>query len=62
MVQRSFKVDGEKITIKRNVSTHMGNAVAQVYDINGDKFRFPILTDTDVAEETAFKMWMDKNL
>ena len=58
MRQRTFAVDGEKITIKTRAKTHLGNLQGFGVNINGQQFNiFNVLTREE-AEDKAFVKWV----
>lgn len=58
-MQRSFKVNNEKITIKSRPLTSMGNLRGFSIDINKEKSRHYVLTREE-AEDIAFSRWVKK--
>ena len=58
--QRTFEVDGEKITIITTVKTSMGNKVGFTVKINGEKFFKAALT-ADEAEDLAYVSWVRRH-
>ena len=56
--QRTFKANGEKITIKSVQRTHCGNLCGFSVWVNGRKY-FINHFKRDDAEDRAFKRWLD---
>lgn len=56
--QRTFAVDGEKVTIKSRPSHWHGNYNGWNITINGEKFHLPTLQTREEAEENAYVKWV----
>ncbi len=56
--QRTFTVDGEKITIKSRPSHYCGNYNGWIVTINGEKFKIPALMQREEAVEKAYVKWV----
>jgi len=56
--QRTFHVEGEKITIRSRPKTHLGNFVGYGVDINGEHFNIFNELYREKAEDKAFVRWV----
>ena len=62
MKQRTFTVDGQKITIKTRPKTHLGNFYGFGVNINGEQFNILNVLTREEAEDKAYAKWVKKNV
>jgi hypothetical protein len=55
--QRTFEVNGEKITIRSRSRYHCGNFAGWTVEINGIKYKLNYLTRQE-AEDAAYVKWV----
>jgi len=58
--QRTFRVDGKKITIISSLWTSAATQLGWNVTVNGTKYRLALL-DREQAEDRAFMKWVEAN-
>ncbi|MCP4950649.1 MAG: hypothetical protein GY922_02230 [Proteobacteria bacterium] len=56
--QRTFEVNGERVTIITKMKTVAGNFDGWYVDVNGQRFKIRRFMDWDEAEEEGFSRWL----